>query len=449
MSPSFGERAAYFFRRNRPQRRHGIALLLAAAVVLALVDMTAVPAVEYDDTPLLTEAPDHDETAAEKDEAADHHHEGEYNVIPEDPRSAAERRFRHHFDPLPAADAANDIDAHPAGKAAAKTAEGTLAAAFRRYERDPAAGDSVPVYGTACLGDADCGYVQQQLLSLDTGVGHVIVVMNGEHAAYHEFFDRLGKLFPGRFTFYAHAVKLSCSESWNTILKSAFAIRPKIEFAVVNNGDLWLLPTYLAKFARHVRAQGGNVGSTRFADFSSFAMLRRGWDAVGPFDEVIYPAYAEDVEYHLRTISKGMTIGRYPGKIQEGVSHMHAGSRSLKDPGFFPRFQRWDKSDYMFRKWGVDMNKYTDYADAVPFAHPFNIAGLSHRRSFAVDPVHRHCIRTGRGPRHLVTQHFASIRGCLLSHCNSCFYNASVLSELLPHGEHVPAWLLDQHRLNN
>ena len=316
--------------------------------------------------------------------------------------------------------------------------------AFTQYVADDAT--HVPVYGTACIGAVDCKYVVRQIESLDTGVGHFIVVQNSPDDANSAFFRKMMGLFPGRFTFLHRPEVLSCSESWNVVLRLGFSIRPEPDFVWVFNGDLWALPGYQAKFSQWLReavAADPNLVASRFFHFSSFAMTKAGWRDMGPFDEVIYPAYAEDVEFHLRAVSLGKTLGAYP-KHRPDVSAKHVGSRSFTDSEFNKKYNRWDKNDYMFRKWGVDMKKYTDFQIAKPFKHPFNLPEMSHRRSFVVDPVHRHCIKTGEGPKHVA----AAGRSCFLSSCRSCYYNASVLLHVMPPGHApLPDSLLTQRRV--
>merc|ERR1711991_377708 len=100
-----------------------------------------------------------------------------------------------------------------------------------------------------------------------------------------------------------------------------------------------------------------------------------------------------------RAVSAGVLIGSFPG-MRPDVSHKHAGSRSFADKEFGKKYQRWDKNDYMFRKWGVDMRHHTDFQHARPYKHPWNQPALTHRKSWVVDPAHRHCIRTGEGIKH-------------------------------------------------
>ena len=356
--------------------------------------------------------------------------DGATNVRPEGCREEDECNFKHR----------ENADALPDESKAQSPEAQALLAAFKKYSReDPS---HIPVYGTACIGQVDCKYVRDQIKSLDTGLGHFIVVQNSEpQRETTAIFEQLAELFPNRFTFLARPQVLSCSESWNVILRLGYSIRPEPDFVWVFNGDLWALHGQQAKFAAYMRKTMGTTIANRFVHFSSYGLNKHGWKQLGPFDEVIFPAYAEDVEYHLRAVSKGVMIGSYPDRRQD-VTFKHAGQRSFADKSFGDKWQRWDKSDYMYRKWGVNMRQHADFQRAKPHKHPFNIPELTHRNSFVVDPVHRECIRTGKGPRHDSRR-----GGCMNSICNSCFWNATVLRKILPDGVAIPEKILSQKRL--
>jgi hypothetical protein len=364
------------------------------------------------------------------DGAAEEHKDSpEANKMPEDIHHPEEKTFKHWI---------GDLTEPPEGS----TDEAkTLYKAFTAYSNDRTAVTNIPVYGTACIGEADCVYVRDQLKSLDTGVGHVIIVLNKDYKEYHDFFRELEKQFPGRFTLQYRPDGGGCSESWNIMLRLGFSITPQPNFVMATNGDLWALPGYLAKFARWMNDNLEKQVGSRFVHFSSFALNKKGWKVLGPFDEVIYPAYAEDVEYHIRAVSAGVMVGSFPG-MQDGVSHKHAGSRSFTDKAFNEKYQRWDKNDYMFRKWNVDMRHYTDFQHCHPYKHPWNQPALTHRKSWVVDPGHRNCIKTGNG-----IHHNAHGGGCMLSSCRSCWYNASVLLPLLPPGTTLPDSITTQNRV--
>jgi hypothetical protein len=313
--------------------------------------------------------------------------------------------------------------------------------AFALYTHDREAVTNVPVYGTACVGKVDCQYVRSQLKSLDTGVGHVIVVQNREADEHREFFESLAKLFPGRFTFQYRPIGGGCSESWNIIMRLGFSITPTPNFVMATNGDLWALPGYLAKFSKFMNEKLETQIGARFVHFSSFGLNKHGWEKLGAFDESIFPAYAEDVEYHIRAVSLNLMLGSFPGMAPDR-SHKHVGSPSFKDKKFNEMYQRWDKNDYMYRKWGVDMRMHTDFQRAKPYKTPWNQPTLSHRSCFVVDPGHRKCIRTGEG-----IKHNSNRGGCMLSSCRSCWYNASVLLPLLPEGTTLPDTLTTQNRV--
>lgn len=62
--------------------------------------------------------------------------------------------------------------------------------------------------------------------------------------------------------------------------------------------------------------------------FSAFAVSKECWDVVGEFDELFFPAYFEDNDYHYRMKLAGMDAIVYPPAM-----FYHYGSRTTKEAG--------------------------------------------------------------------------------------------------------------------
>ena len=157
--------------------------------------------------------------------------------------------------------------------------------------------------------------------------------------------------------------------------------------------------SHLALFAARTFRRQHNIVLHHFNGFVLFALTRFGYDMLGKFDEVAFPAYGEDVEYHLRAVSLG--LGSHDGPWQrfwEGESRYHWSAPNLgANPVLRTMIHRWDRGEYRTKKWGPGSMGFTDYAMAHPYAHPFNNPRIWHQHSWVVDPVHRNCIRSGPG----------------------------------------------------
>lgn len=282
---------------------------------------------------------------------------------------------------------------------------------FLAFDNESSSKFAIPVYGTACIG-IDCGNIFYSLSVHVVAIGHVIVVV-GESASIDannramsasgtiQSFNLLAAAFPGRFTVFHRPEKPSCAESWNLILRMAFSIRApdQIEFCFIVNADFTatggrrnsaggggLHP--LSRFAAEVRS-APHLAVHRFHHFTSFALTKHGFLELGYFDETLFPAYAEDVELHLRAVSKNMAVF---GRFDSLGLFTHARQKSLQDPEVAARKRHLSRDVYIYRKWGVKIAEHQDFALAKPFKSPFNLPTIAHNNSWRIDPEQRRCI---------------------------------------------------------
>ena len=269
---------------------------------------------------------------------------------------------------------------------------------FKLFDNNESSPLSMPVYGTMCVGK-DCPFIPTMIAHLRIGIGHFIVVVNTNDKRWVTFFATLQELFPGRFSMFNRPHKLSCAESWNVVVRMGFSIRPMVEQVFIANADWHPRPTpgidnNMARFAEWSRTKLHLVVS-RYYHFSSFSFTQKGYLELGYFDEVIYPAYAEDIEFHCKAVSKGLgELGMYD-QANEGSVHQRSASRG--DRVLDVRSSRVSRFDYVFRKWGVRIPDHSDFARASPYKTPWDCPAAAHNNSWAVDPVHRQCADTGAG----------------------------------------------------
>src|SRR3989338_1854203 len=183
------------------------------------------------------------------------------------------------------------------------------------YDKDESAPQGLHFYGTMCVG-RDCNYIQIMIRHLNISIGHFIVVVNTDETLWRERYGLMMDLYPGRFTSFYRPQKLSCAESWNLVTRTAMTQRPQPDQVFISNADWHPVPTpgvdnNLARFAEWSRTKL-NLVVSRYFHFSSFTFTRKGYNELGYFDEVIYPALAEDVEFHIKAVSKGLgELGLY------------------------------------------------------------------------------------------------------------------------------------------
>jgi hypothetical protein len=196
---------------------------------------------------------------------------------------------------------------------------------------------------------------------------------------------------------------------------------PKHDWYFVVNADTFFPQGSLAAFARQVNevkySHGLVYGPKQ--DHFAFAITRRAVDTVGYFDEVFFPGYMEDIDYHWRVRIAGLP--QLITRVQ--FIHRGGGSSNLrKGLGDYERMLQnggrgWE---YGWMKWGWYGPQHIENSGPPSgWKHPFNIpeANLTF---WVVDPEHRKCVRTGTGRRHVRS--------------TTCWYNGAVMLPHLPQG---------------
>jgi GT2 family glycosyltransferase len=167
-------------------------------------------------------------------------------------------------------------------------------------------------------------------------------------------------------TYVPYNFQLSLAECWNRGLKALFNAGAK-EVLVINNDVVlrpdtyWMLVNIKQPFVTavsvdcpHKLGAPGDREPDNLAeaarphpDFSCFMVRKEVYERVGKFDEIFYPAYCEDADYHVRM---------HRAKIRAicvDLPFLHLGASTVKnaDPGEKARILRMaDKNREIFRK---------------------------------------------------------------------------------------------------
>lgn len=206
---------------------------------------------------------------------------------------------------------------------------------------------------------------------------------------------------PERVYYYAHKVNRGLSTSWNDGLLAGY--ENGADVVLIANDDITCTPddvqhlaeeAYTHRDCFHVVGDMVNVptGATVDSQFGLCAVNPIALDAIGMFDENIFPIYWEDVDYikrarlaHLREHHIGRT------------NIVHQGSKSsVSVPGmvqYLSQFYNLNQA-YYYRKWGGASIGHELYD--VPFNNP--------AFSISIAPAVRHAPYPGynRTDQHLV-----------------------------------------------
>ena len=149
--------------------------------------------------------------------------------------------------------------------------------------------------------------------------------------------------------------------SFNLIAKHM--LQNDIHFTIISNDDTRFLPGSLKKIAKLFYAKP-HICLYLFSHFSSFGITQTTLRKIGSMDEHFWPAYSEDIDYHLRSIIGGCTI--FKASQQKGqlfVSHGESpewpgtsatlrANESYRNLIENTKHSKFGRDAYLCKKWG-------------------------------------------------------------------------------------------------
>lgn len=117
---------------------------------------------------------------------------------------------------------------------------------------------------------------------------------------------------------------MGVAASWNIAMTTI-----NTDYMIIANDDIEVEPYTIERLVEAAIKTPNEVffsGDGSMANaFSLFLLTQRGYKAVGPFDEVFYPAYFEDGDYARRMMLKGYVINKVAG-----ATYSHVGSSTIR-----------------------------------------------------------------------------------------------------------------------
>lgn len=245
--------------------------------------------------------------------------------------------------------------------------------------------DAIPVLGTAIV---NCPHWLYRLFySIDYPVDTFVVFNNnGRGQITHEL--ELLKSVPHKYVKNVEVchlpANLGCSGAWNLIIKSYM----KAPYWVITNHDLMYEPGFLQATAEKMSDPEtglvhGNGGSWDFFAIKDWVV-----EKYGLFDEALYPAYVEDLDYGMRFMHDDLKR-----ELSVGVGYYHGEQKNSYEDGS----QTWRSEPaiaqgihlahelnkrYVSQKWGEG---WQTHVDEDSYQHPFNNPNLP--KSFTTYPL--------------------------------------------------------------
>jgi hypothetical protein len=235
---------------------------------------------------------------------------------------------------------------------------------------------TIPVLGTAVVNAPH--WVHRLFYSIDYPVDTFVVFNNNGRNQITEELDLLPKL-PHKYVknvVVCHMpANIGCSGAWNLIIKG-FMNAP---YGIITNHDLMYTPGFLKTMVSH--AEAPEVGIVHGENGSWDIFLMKDWvvQQYGLFDENLYPAYCEDMDYGMRF--KHKELKRH---MSVGVPYFHGETCGDYADGS----QTWRSEPALAEKIHIahEMNKHYLHAKWSPawqahiegevYPHPFNNEAL-------------------------------------------------------------------------
>jgi GT2 family glycosyltransferase len=138
--------------------------------------------------------------------------------------------------------------------------------------------------------------------------------------------------------------------SWNLLTRLTSPLP-----CVILNDDVEVGPTLLRTMVDGLADHYFLTADTGNAAFCGFVCRSNVYNTVGPFDEMFWPAYHEDADYHWRMKLAGFPILHQPLPVEVGLkSQLISQTKAAMTPAEKDDLERhWrDGRTYYVRKWG-------------------------------------------------------------------------------------------------
>lgn len=220
--------------------------------------------------------------------------------------------------------------------------------------------NSIPVLGTAIVNTPK--WLHKLIASVDYPVDELVIFNNNGRGQITEELDELTKQtypFIKKITVTHMPANIGCSGAWNLIIK-CYMNSP---YWIITNHDVSFSPGFLEEMVRlaedpEVGIVHGGAGDFGDGSWDLFLIKDFVIQKYGLFDENLYPAYGEDVDYIMKMkhdpVKKIVSVGKvyYHG---DGTNYYETGEQTKKgEPELIERLNEVNliNFEYLDKKWG-------------------------------------------------------------------------------------------------
>jgi len=236
--------------------------------------------------------------------------------------------------------------------------------------------DSIPVIGTAVVNAPH--WVYRLFYSIDYPVDTFVVFNNNGRDQITKELDLLKEVphkYVRRVVVCHMPSNIGCSGAWNLIIKSYM----NAPYWIITNHDVMYTPGFLERMVTH--AQDAETGVVHGQDGGWDVFLLKDWvvQHYGLFDENLYPAYCEDMDYGMRfkhkELKREMSVGvpYYHGELAGSYTDGSQTWRSEPELAQRIHIAHEMNKHYLHAKWSPAWQNHIE-GDVYPY--PFNNSSL-------------------------------------------------------------------------
>jgi hypothetical protein len=235
---------------------------------------------------------------------------------------------------------------------------------------------TIPVIGTAVVNNPY--WVTRLLMSVDYPVDDFVIINNNGRGQIDEELNRLTKIthkFIKNIKVCHLPSNIGCSGAWNMIIKCYM----NAPYWIIASDDVAFSPGFLNEMVSNAESDSdigmihGNAGDFGVGAWDLFLIRDHIISKFGLFDENLYPAYCEDIDYLMRFIHRPIKkITSLNSKYYHGhgdsTEYCYEGKQTSKsEPELKEKIDyAWNlNKDYLTEKWGSEWKIFN------PFDTPF------------------------------------------------------------------------------
>jgi SAM-dependent methyltransferase len=238
----------------------------------------------------------------------------------------------------------------------------------------------IPVIGVPIVNGFH--WMERLVDSVDYPVNELVILNNNGRGELTEQLDNLAKIeheYIKKITVCHLPSNIGCSGAWNMIIKCYM----NAPYWIISNNDIQFSPGLLKDMVqKNEDLDVGMVYGNGQAQWDLFLINDWVVQKCGLFDENLYPAYVEDVDYYIRLILSNIKT------THSNIPYLHGekdyattGSQTWRlDPslqGKLAHSRILNENWYIYYKWGPEWrDQEYDWTKANPYKYPFNNESL-------------------------------------------------------------------------